>query len=137
MSASTRFVLPMRAALVDHTIPYASEEQYFWRFISEADTMTLVERAPELILPPMLDSLLLESCVILVHKDIAAQLAHMPAGVSRPNSESMVQRGIITGRSFGAFVYDMAGRANRYHPGTENRNILERPRTRSVKMKKP
>ena len=35
------------------------------------------------------------------------------------DSEYMVQRGIISGRCFGGFVYDLAGRANRYHPGTE------------------
>ena len=43
----------------------------------------------------------------------------MPVDVSHPNSEYMVQRGIIPGRCFGGFVYDLAGRANRYHPGTE------------------
>ena len=43
----------------------------------------------------------------------------MPVDVSHPNSEYMVQRGIISGRCFGGFVYDLAGRANRYHPGTE------------------
>ena len=46
-------------------------------------------------------------------------MAHMPVDVSHPNSEYMVQRGIISGRCFGGFVYDLAGRANRYHPGTE------------------
>ena len=60
-TASTRPVLHMRAALVDHTRPYTSEEQqYFWRFISEADLMTLVERALDSFLPPMLDALSLE-----------------------------------------------------------------------------
>ena len=70
MSASTRLVLHMRAALVDHTKPYASEELYFWRFITEADLMTLVERALDLFLPPMLDRLSLESYLVLVQKDI-------------------------------------------------------------------
>ena len=45
MSASTRLVLHMRVALVNHTRPYASEELYFWRFTTEADLMALVERA--------------------------------------------------------------------------------------------
>ena len=70
MSASTRLVLHMRAALVDHTKPYASEELYFWRFITEADLMTLVERALDLFLPTMLDRLSLESYLVLVQKDI-------------------------------------------------------------------
>ena len=111
----------MRAALVDHTSPYASEEPYFWRYITEADLMTLVERAPDLFLPRMLDRLSLEPYLVLVQKDITAQLAHMPVDVSHPNSEYMVQRGIITGRCFEVFVHDLAGRAthNRYHPGTE------------------
>ena len=119
MSASTRIVLHMRAASVDDTRPYASEENYFWRFITEANLMTLLERALDLFLPPMLDRLLLESYLVLVQKDITAHLAHIPVDVRHTNFEYMVQRGIITGRCFGVFVYDLAGRANRYHPGTE------------------
>ena len=109
----------MRAASVDDTRPYASEENYFWRFITEANLMTLLERALDLFLPPMLDRLLLESYLVLVQKDITAHLAHIPVDVRHTNFEYMVQRGIITGRCFGVFVYDLAGRANRYHPGTE------------------
>ena len=56
--------------MVDHTKPYASEELYFWRFITEADLMTLVERALDLFLPTMLDRLSLESYLVLVQKDI-------------------------------------------------------------------
>ena len=81
--------------------------------------MTLIEVALGLLLPPMLDRLSLESYLVLVQKDTTAQLAHMPVDVSYPNSEYMVQRRIITGRCLGDFVYDSAGRANRYHSGTE------------------
>ena len=66
----------------DSTKPYASEELYFWRFITEADLMTLVERALDLFLPPMLDRLSLESYLVLVQKDITTQLAHMPVILS-------------------------------------------------------
>ena len=119
MSASTKLVLHMRAALVDHTRPYASEEQHFWRFITEADLMTLVDRALNLFLSPVLDRMSLESYVVLVHKEITAQLAHRPVDVSHPNSDYMVQRGIVSSKCFNNFVYDLSSRANRYHPGTD------------------
>ena len=66
MSASTRLLLHMRAALVDHTRAYASQQLYHWRFITEADLMTLVERVLDLLLPPMLDRLSLGSHLVLV-----------------------------------------------------------------------
>lgn len=66
--ASTRLVLHMRAARVDHPRPYASEEIYFWRFITETDLSALVERTLGLFLSPMVNRLSLESHLVLVQK---------------------------------------------------------------------
>ena len=66
-----------------------------------------------------MDRLSLESYLVLVQKDITAQLAHMPVNVSRRTSEYMVKGGVITERCYGAFVYDLGRRDNRYHPGTD------------------
>lgn len=106
-------------ALVDHARPYASEESYFGHAVTEADLMTLVERALDLFLPLVLDRMSLEFYVVLVHEDITAQLAHRPVGVKHPNCDCMVQRGIVSSRCVSTFVYDMASQANRYHPGTD------------------
>lgn len=75
-----------------------------------SDSMTLVERALDLCLPPMLDRLPLDSYLVLAQKDITAQLAHMPVDVNYPNFTYNVQRGIIPGRCFGSsFTTWLAG----------------------------
>ena len=38
---------------------------------------------------------------------------------SHPNSDYLVQRGIVFNRCFSTFVHDLASRTNRYHPDTD------------------
>ena len=91
--------------------------------------MTLAEGALDLLFPPMLDWLFLDSCLVLVQTDITAQLAHMPVDVNHPSPEYMIRRGIITGKCFVVLVYYLADRANRHHPGTE---ITSTPQDRDL-----
>lgn len=55
---------------------------YVWCSMTGMDLTTLVERALDLFLPPMLDRLSLESHLALVRNEITTQLAQMPVDVN-------------------------------------------------------
>ena len=66
-AAARRLVLLYRAFTVDAEMPHASEEVYFWRYISERQLHDLLERALKLLLPSALDQSSLQA---IMHQQV-------------------------------------------------------------------
>ena len=118
MAAARRLVLHVRAATADETRPHASEEAYFWRYVSGRQVAELCERAVNLFFASASDRNGMESLLVQVGTDIKRYLTPVHVEPGKPLSECMVRRGGISHGIFYGIVEALLTRCSRYSLAT-------------------
>ena len=114
MAAARRLVLHVRAATADETRPHASEEAYFWRYVSGRQVAELCERAVNLFFASASDRNGMESLLVQVGTDVKRHLTPVHVEPGKPLSDGMVRRGVVSHGIFYGIVEALLTRCSRY-----------------------
>lgn len=118
-SASARLILHVRAAEVEHSRPYLSEDQLHWRFMPEDKLIRLLERTRKLFMPAAADFNALESYMVSTVSGIKNQVTMYPIHATEPLSPAMITRGNVVKAVHTSFVDDLTNRVSTFYTAQE------------------
>ena len=114
MATARRLVLHMRAVTADETKPHASEEQYFWMYVTVKNVRQLRERVINLFFTIKSERSGLNSLLVQIGTEIKELLTPMHVDAGKPLSEYMISREKTAHGIFDRLAKGLLTRCNRY-----------------------